>query len=712
MSIEFTFTHNCAIILNSNMENKNSNQKLFNNLKKKEGYIHIGGGFSIRKSGKKHVDIESPSGFYKRAPIKPQIEMRLLVIDLIQKPGVMKIRLAEALSISRQSIDNWLATYKKFGSEGLVNSYKGSREIGRKANIEKLPSGNKARQLEQERKKERETIEKQNISLNFAEAESEPGEEIERPDIFSRKHDFLESRYAGSFLYWAIFQHYFKFMEFIESHLGKYSLVVYLFAMMQINRIGSIEQLKTVFKKEFGRIVGLKKLFSLPVLWELIHGCVLPLSAGGEGVGGCLHMVSEFFKRQARLGIVSLYFLFIDGHFIPYSGKEDVHKGFYTQRGLAMPGQTKIFVHDIKGNIVYFEIHEGKGDIPSVLEKMSAAWAPYLGGISPLVTVDRELWSVKVFLKLKNNHRRFVTWEKYTEEGELEKISSSKFGKPFKVNDIEYQVYESSKSYSDIEKNEITLRRIVIWNKKTDKRMAVVAHDDLEDSQTISEAMLKRWGVNENGFKHMGNRLNMHYNPVLDLSLESERQEILNPEYKELEKKKKEFKKKLKKLEGQLEKHPLKYNKDGSLRKNKRRDDLNNKSSNLLEELKTVELKLSECPERIKLCEYKEGHSFKIINTEGKNLWDLAETLVWNSRKILAEELGQFLSNNRDLYPVLEAITGCRGWIKSTSEMITVKLEALETPRFRAAQIQLCRVLNEKQIRFSNGKLLQFDVKQ
>ena len=66
----------------------------------------------------------------------------------------------------------------------------------------------------------------------------------------------------------------------------------------------------------------------------------------------------------------------------------------------------------------------------------------------------------KVFLKLKNNHRRFVTWEKYTEEGELEKISSSRFGKSFKVNGIEYQVYESSKSYSDIEKNEITLRRI------------------------------------------------------------------------------------------------------------------------------------------------------------------------------------------------------------------------------------------------------------
>jgi hypothetical protein len=56
-------------------------------------------------------------------------------------------------------------------------------------------------------------------------------------------------------------------------------------------------------------------------------------------------------------------------------------------------------------------------------------------------------------------------------------------------------------------------------------------------------------------------------------------------------------------------------------------------------------------------------------------LWDLAETLVWNSRKRLAEELGKYLNNKRDLYPVLEAITRCRGWVNSTSDVITVKLE-------------------------------------
>ena len=47
---------------------------------------------------------------------------------------------------------------------------------------------------------------------------------------------------------------------------------------------------------------------------------------------------------------------------------------------------------------------------------------------------------------------------------------------------------------------------------------------------------------------------------------------------------------------------------------------------------------------------------------------------------------------------------------ESTPEAIEIRLEPLDTPRFRAAQIQLCRALNEKEIRLKNGKRLFYDV--
>ena len=84
--------------------------------------------------------------------------------------------------------------------------------------------------------------------------------------------------------------------------------------------------------------------------------------------------------------------------------------------------------------------------------------------------------------------------------------------------------------------------------------------------------------------------------------------------------------------------------------------------------------------------------------------------IFWNSKKKLSKLLFTYLPDNRDLLPVLDAITSSKGWIKSTKGMLVVRLEPMETPRFRDAQIQLCRHLNSKKIKLPNGKLLQYDV--
>ncbi|MCP4257839.1 MAG: hypothetical protein GY774_09975, partial [Planctomycetes bacterium] len=180
-----------------------------------------------------------------------------------------------------------------------------------------------------------------------------------------------------------------------------------------------------------------------------------------------------------------------------------------------MPGQTEMFVHDCHGQIVYFELQEGKGDIKQVMHTMSEKWSAYLSDKAPLVIADRECWGVSHFISMKGY--RFVTWEKYSKEKELSSISDKDFGDVFEVNDKQYQVYEDKKAYSDDKNNSIKLRRIVIWNKSSGKRSACVTPlDEEEDAITLASAMLGRWGCSENAFKHMGNRCNMHYNPVLD----------------------------------------------------------------------------------------------------------------------------------------------------------------------------------------------------
>jgi hypothetical protein len=324
-----------------------------------------------------------------------------------------------------------------------------------------------------------------------------------------------------------------------------------------------------------------------------------------------------------------------------------------------------------------------------------------------LIIADREAWGVEHFLSMSGY--RFVTWEKFSDSNELREIPEECYSEKFFVNNKAYRAFEDKKTYKDNKKNQITLRRIVIWNQKTDRRVACVCQDDQETTISIAKAMLGRWGCSENAFKHMAAQLDMHYNPKKDTSSDSSEQSIVNPQLKELKGKKTKLKKELGKTERSLGKMPLTKNKDGSLRKSKKRDALTEKVTQLKAQIIETEEKIADCPERIDINETT-GKHFKVIETEGKNYWNLAEALFWNSRKKLIEIFRRFLPNDRDLQPVLDAITQSRGWIKSTKEAMEIRLEPLETPRFKAAQIQLCRYLNEQEIRLENGKRLLYDV--
>jgi hypothetical protein len=416
--------------------------------------------------------------------------------------------------------------------------------------------------------------------------------------------------------------------------------------------------------------------------------------------------LDAFYNRQVRLSLVSLYWLYLDGHFVPYYGKEHVHKGFYTQRDLMMPGQTEFYVHDCQGHIVYSDIQEGKGDIKEMMRTIGRKWL--LGGMPPLVVVDREAWGVEHFLSLEGC--RYVTWEKFSDSEELGAIASDKFGPVFRLHGKDYQAFEDRKQYKDVNKKSIELRRIVIWNHSTGKRVACVTSDDQEKTEGIALAMLGRWGSSENGLKYMGERWNSHYNPVYDASQESEKQEHLNPAFKMLKSDLKRLKTQIGKAERDRGRLKLTTNKDGTIRKSKRRDRLDQKISLLKKKLTEAEEQLKTCPERINYAESAPDERYRVLAKEGKNLWNLSQSLVWNSRRHLINLVKEFILDPRDLIPAVEAMTRCRGWVRSRSEVIEVRFEPLDTPRYRAAQIQLCRTLNEREIRFPNGKRILYDV--
>ena len=49
----------------------------------------------------------------------------------------------------------------------------------------------------------------------------------------------------------------------------------------------------------------------------------------------------------------------------------------------------------------------------------------------------------------------------------------------------------------------------------------IVTTDKESPAKGVAQAMLNRWGSNENTFKYMNKRVGMHFNPVIDISQES-----------------------------------------------------------------------------------------------------------------------------------------------------------------------------------------------
>jgi uncharacterized protein YukE len=223
--------------------------------------------------------------------------------------------------------------------------------------------------------------------------------------------------------------------------------------------------------------------------------------------------------------------------------------------------------------------------------------------------------------------------------------------------------------------------------------------------------MLGRWGNSENGFKFMGDRFNSHYIPLLDATRESENQQIKNPAIKELTAKKKKLAKKLQQNANKFVGVEKVYNKDGSERFNSKYQRLSKERSVLESELAAVDEQIKQTPERINLKETSNGaKSFKLIDNEAKNLFDLTQAMVWNVRRTLIDMLKRHYNDERDVVNLLDHITRCQGWVKSTHKVVLVQLEPMDLPRYRVAQKEFIKELNNLKPCLPNGKAIRFSV--
>jgi hypothetical protein len=621
----------------------------------------------------------------KRCKLADKTAKKLLVIEALEH-GAMKSRLASALKMSRQTIDNYQGTVKHFGLDGLVKGYEPSVSKSVRVQREKhaqhnkrIP-GNRTRQLEQIRREKRQAREEQKHeqgvfkfgyedSAILVEAENQP---------FSEQHDWEPSRYAGVATYLIVLITEWKWLQLVMGYFGSAFKIFMVFLLMAARNIRSIENLKNVRHREAGIVLGLRQLASKPKLWQWFYNV--------SDKGRSISLLSDYFRYQISSGLVGLQFWFSDGHLLPYTGKQPVHYSYNTQRRMPVPGQTSMVTCDQHGRIVGFEIHEGKGNLKQYILNLGKTWnddLPY----SAVMVFDREGSANSNYSKLVLAGIPFVAWQKNINTEQLLGIEDSKFDEPFEFNGKSYKVFEDEKviTCDTVEDTEIgrhcfKLRHIFIWNQSSKRKTCALAWSGDTDLSTIdcARAILHRWGASENTFKHTKERHPLHYHPGFKL-VESDRQEIKNPAVKQKQDQIKTIKKDLKKLYKKLSKAKEVLNKDGSPRENSVRERIKKDIDNYEAELDKLNGEKKALPEKVDPTTLEDYKSIKKIDNEGKNLFDFVTVSVWNARKMMVSWLRSFYSQDNEVVDLFYAIADCHGWIKKYKNRSDCPVEATST---------------------------------
>ncbi len=681
--------------------------------------INLGSGLEIKitEGAKPTAGLYRIGVHIKTVDLSDKTAKRIFVIETVEL-GATKSKLAKALNISRQTIHNYEEIQKKFGREGLVNSYQPanskSRETQRKLNKDKIFKGNKARLLEEMRRKEREKKEQKEKQLSLfsfgSDAEIEASTAKEQP--FANEHDWEASRYAGIFIYLICLVSESRWLEIVTGHFGNAYKIFMVFLLMAGRNIPSIEQIKNVRKREAGLVLGLGKLPSKPKLWEWFY-------SAAEMKRSSL-LLYDHFRYQLSAGLVTTWLWFVDGHLLPYSGKEKVHYSYNTQRRMPMPGRTNLVTCDISGRIVDFEIQEGKGELRNYLTGLSKKWEGELPE-KPIMVFDREGYGGDFFYGLISSGIYFVTWDKYVDTSKLAEIADERFSEEIVVNGKKYNIFEGEKEFSCTpeaaankevgESHAYSIRRIYIWNRSCNRRTCGLAWTGETEVSTAdcARAILNRWGVSENTFKHLNDRHPFHYHPGFKMT-ESEKQEIANPEIKQQQTIISRIRKKLNGLYKKLATAGDSLKMDGSPRKNSVKE-------NLKVAITTKESKLEQAleskknlPERVDVSGLESYQSFKRIDNEGKNIFDFVTSSVWNVRKQMVDWLSPYFEYENEIVDLFYAITNCHGWVRSDRKEVRVRLEPMQQPKRRAAQEQLCRKLTSLGARLPSGKWLVVEV--
>lgn len=461
----------------------------------------------------------------------------------------------------------------------------------------------------------------------------------------------------------------------------------------------SIETLKLVNANEFGLLIGRSRMPDKKTLRERL-GQMADLHLSGD-------LIDAFARRLLDQKRIDREVFFIDGHFLPYYGLNVIAKGYFTVRRLAMKGNELYAITDLQGRPLFFITESNEIDFRPIIAR-SAEMLVDFGIDRPILVFDRGGYGIHFFKELDQT-ADFVTWAKYLSEKSLNSIPDPSFSVGVFCGDNRFMVAEERRTVAESIQtasndgrktpSSLDVRLVVLKDVDTGKRLGVFTNNTTKPAHDIAFYMLQRWGKSENVYKDLMATFNLNYHPGYDIK-ELEQQPLVdNPEIVLIQKAIKVLKKEAQSIQDEILLTEAKLVKRNDKRNVEKVLALQTALADKQNDIALFQQKLSTIPDKVSIIEILKGRPMSRCDLEKKKLYDLMQFMAYHSRERLIELFQDCYDDHRDINKVLQMITRRPGLLKLAGQTLMVMLEWIESRKYRQAAKQLCRKLNQLNIR-------------
>ncbi|ETR68131.1 MAG: hypothetical protein OMM_04743 [Candidatus Magnetoglobus multicellularis str. Araruama] len=503
--------------------------------------------------------------------------------------------------------------------------------------------------------------------------------------------------------------------------------VLLCIAFMSLLRIKNIEQLKEHSPGELGILLGMDRFPEVKTIRRKIE------EIGQKGRSK--EFSKQLSKRWADESPQTLGFLYIDGHVRAYNGKKKIPKTHISRRRLCMPATTDFWVNESNSEPLFMVTTEANDSMLKVIENEILPEIKRVVTAERRITLvfDREGWSPNSFQRWDKKGFDILTYRK----GNYDPWPLENFIEVEKVicgNIVKYNLGQRSIKLS----NGMWVREIRRLC-KNGHQTSIITTLQKPCFVELAYRMFFRWSQ-ENYFKYMRQEYNIDHLYTYKTVQADPNRLVPNPHRKLFQKEYNSIKYQIDKTMKEYGEISLQKNNDNGDKSNNKKNKKKTKSSNKKNltsqstnsnqsDVDELEVKINELqmkikdfqekqnilkekiknqPEKIKIKEiFNNDDDIVMLETERKMFIDTIKMLCYRAETELFNLIYPFFSRHADEgRAFIRSIFYLSGDIIPDDESghIKIRYHTLVNRRANMALKEICKLMNEKQIRYPGTK--------